>query len=89
MTFWFAIVLIVALACVTGIVIQRYEVMGKLGSAEGQERRKQLETERDEAQRELAELRDRVKVLERLATDIHRPSQLADEIDSLRSEQEK
>lgn len=37
-----------------------------------------------ELQREVEELRDRVKVLERIATDEHKPQRLAAEIESLR-----
>ena len=42
----------------------------------------QLRDERDEARAELADLRERVKVLERIATDPARPT--ADEIEALR-----
>ena len=81
-----AIVAIVAI--VMGSLVKIYnarrdERMGVTRDHRG-EPVEQLRQERDEAQAELADLRERVKVLERIATDPSRRT--AEEIEKLRDE---
>lgn len=82
MSFWTAIVLIVLIAAIAGYMRSRHGRDRRLADDSGRER--QLEQERDEAQAELADLRERVKVLERIATDPARRT--AEEIEKLRDE---
>ncbi|MHA6316826.1 hypothetical protein ACXYN8_04095 [Altererythrobacter sp. CAU 1778] len=84
MSFWTAIVLIVAISTISGVLIERYKAIGKTGSREAQDERDRLREERDAAKGELADLRERVKVLERIATDERGAKQIADEIEFLR-----
>lgn len=70
MTMWTMIFLIVLVGCVTNVLTERYKAMGRA------EKREQaaLETtavagETSAQAEELRELRERIKVLERIATD--------------------
>ena len=66
MSFWTAIVAIVAIATIAAIMRERYRAMGRI------ERGRQQESEWiDLCRREtrVEELRERIKVLERIATD--------------------
>ncbi|WP_271077225.1 hypothetical protein [Aurantiacibacter sp. MUD61] len=84
MSFGTALVAIVMIIAISVLMMQRAENRSdriKKGDS-GKER--QLEQERDEARAELEDLRERVKVLERIATDPARRT--AEEIDKLRDE---
>ena len=84
MSFWTAIVLIVAISTLSGVLIERYKAMGRMGDAENEKGRNELRHERDAAQAELTDLRERVRVLERIATDGRKSADLHDEIEKLR-----
>ncbi|WP_379545837.1 hypothetical protein ACFCW2_09185 [Qipengyuania sp. DSG2-2] len=82
MSFWSAIVLGLIILCVTALLMQRAENRSDAKKASGGERERELESERDAARGELADLRERVKVLEKIATDPARRT--AEEIEKLR-----
>ena len=89
MSFWTAIAVIVIVGAISSVLRERYKAMGRTsGNGSGTERdpyrEDALRQERDDAQSELASLRERVKVLERIATDGHRSNDLSDEIEKLR-----
>ena len=88
------VVLIVLIACITAIVKARYRAMEKGGGNLDDTERRALEHDRNEARAEIAELRERVKVLERIATDSNTlgatdTKRIAAEIDQLRHEQDR
>ncbi|GGZ16299.1 hypothetical protein [Novosphingobium colocasiae] len=73
MDFWTAVVLIVAIGCFTSMRLKRHAP--RPGAEPG---------DTGELEREVARLRERIAVLERLATDRQRGHDLAREIESLR-----
>ena len=83
MTFWTAIVIIVAIIAGTELMKARHRARaGITVDHMGGERITQQQN--DELRREVEELRERVKVLERIATDDRGARAIADEIESLR-----
>lgn len=82
MSFWTAIVCIVLITAIAGVMRSRKEGGEDQHLADGE--RRALETERDEAKQELDQLKERVKVLERIATDPARRT--AEEIEKLRDD---
>ena len=82
MSFWTAMVIIVAIWA----AVEAYKArQGIVTDWSGNERLERPAAQVDEAaQRELAELRERVKVLERIATDNNRAVSLDEEIEKLR-----
>lgn len=82
MSFWTAVVCIVLIMSIAGAIGQR----GRKSDTDAlpAEERRALEQERDDARQELAELKERVHVLERIATDPARRT--AEEIEKLRDE---
>lgn len=88
MSFWTAIVLIVIIGCVTSVLQERYK--GKRGVTTdwmGNERISapvENPAEKAAREREIADLRERVKVLERIITEDRDTKRLSAEIDSLR-----
>ena len=86
MTFWTAIVAIVALICVTELFKARHRARhGITTDMMGNE--KPLAPPNNPAlEREVAELRERVKVLERIATEDRETKLLSAEIESLRKD---
>lgn len=88
MGFWSAVVLIVAIGAVASVLQARYRAKaGILADEDGNE--KFAERADHSAQREVAELRERIKVLERIATDANtsesrKIAKISDEIESLR-----
>lgn len=89
MTFWSAVVLIAAIIAVTEIVKSRHRSQsGITRDMMGNERREGT----GEAEREIAELRERIKVLERIATEgnaleARDTQRIAAEIEALREKQ--
>ncbi|KHK92621.1 hypothetical protein [Novosphingobium malaysiense] len=78
MSFWTAVVVLFAIACVTWLRTQKYRALGnKRGDYDHTAREHELE-------REVEEMRKRIAVLERIATDEQRGKDLAREIESLR-----
>jgi len=82
MSFWTAIVVLFAIACGTWLKAQRYQ---SLGDRSGPRAQGYDHTAREhELEREVEEMRKRIIVLERIATDEKRGSDLAREIEKLR-----
>lgn len=93
MSLWTMIFLIVLVSCVTSIFVERQKTLRKTGGL-GEADRRALDEERSRARAEIAELRERVKVLERIATDGHTlgasdTRRIAAEIDALREDQNR
>jgi hypothetical protein len=88
MSFWTAVVIIVAITAFANIRIAKYRAQngayGPGGLANGTGYSALPGPREEELQREVQDLRERVKVLERIATDGRKTTQLADEIESLR-----
>lgn len=100
MSMWTAIVVIVAIVALANIKIARMHARGDYsrrhfgpfarfnpddGEGTALPQRDQSVTGRErELESEVGELRDRIKVLERIATEEHQPQRLAAEIESLR-----
>ncbi len=82
MSFGTALVLVVLILALTAYAMQRAENRKELREGKGSGREHELEAERDAARSELSDLRERVKVLEKIATDPARRT--ADEIEQLR-----
>ncbi len=88
MSFWTAIVVLFAIAAVTSVIRGRQRTnAGIISDKEGNEQ--YADRNDPDAQRELKELRERIKVLERIATDANttearKVKAISDEIESLR-----
>ncbi len=84
MSFWTAIVIIVAIGAYAKLQRARYLCQHGLHDERGNTPHL-MGSPRDAAlEREVAQLRERVKVLERIATDDRHSKAIADEIESLR-----
>ena len=79
MSFWTAVVVLFAIASVTWLRAQKYRSLG-----EHRQGRHDHIAREHELEREIEEMRKRIAVLERIATDQRRGSDLAREIESLR-----
>ena len=90
MGFWTAIVVIVVIGCITSVFQARYRAhSGNLGNDGGNG--KYVDRGDIDAQQEIAELRERIKVLERIATDANstegrEAKAISEEIERLREE---
>ena len=83
MSFWTAIVIIVGIIAVAEVLKAKHRARhGITVDHNGTE--KWVERHEAELKREIEELRERIKVLERIATDGRDTRLLADEIDKLR-----
>lgn len=83
MSFWTAVVIIVAITAFANIRMAKYRAQG--GDSQSAEPARLVPSQREgELLREVEDLRERVKVLERIATDGRSTAALADEIESLR-----
>ena len=88
MSFWTAIVIIVAIGAVSSVLRSRYRAQhGIVADKQGNE--SPIHREDADARREVEELRERIKVLERIATDANTTESrkikaISDEIESLR-----
>lgn len=92
MNMWVALVIIVLVTMGAAVIMKRYETLGRTERAKGARDADErlLGEQREAEQREIAELRERIKVLERIATDSNSASALetrrvADEIEALRT----
>ena len=87
MSFWAAVVWIVAIAAFVKIRTAKYQAQH--GFAQSPEPARMVSSQREaELQREVEDLRERVRVLERIATDGRSTAALANEIESLRGPQD-
>ncbi|MFM6950815.1 MAG: hypothetical protein ACKOW1_07330 [Novosphingobium sp.] len=87
MSFWTAVVWIVAIAAFVKIRTAKYQAQS--GGAPSLEPAQIASSQREaELKREVEDLRERVRVLERIATDGRSTAALADEIESLRGPQD-
>lgn len=90
MTLWTMIFLIVLVGCVSNILVERQKTLRKqAGEGLSDAERRALEDESRRVRAELAELRERVRVLERIATDhnsldAQASRRIASEIEELR-----
>lgn len=83
MSFWTAIVVIVAIVCLTEVIKTKHRSRaGIIADEDGNE--SYIERNDTALQREVEELRERVKVLERIATEDGDTKRLSAEIESLR-----
>jgi Mg2+/citrate symporter len=83
MSFWTAIVVIVAILAVAEVLKAKHRA--RIGRTESDAEHQPLAQREDPAlKREVEELRERVKVLERIATDGRDTRLLSDEIEKLR-----
>jgi hypothetical protein len=80
MSFWSAVVVIVAILAWAWLRSERYRAVGRGGRSD----QRQTDPERDRLEGEVADLKKRMAVLERILTDEHRSRSIADEIESLR-----
>lgn len=85
MSFWTAVVLIVLISAIAGVMRSRNRSSAR---PNGQEETK-AKIRDEEAQREIEDLRERVKVLERITVDGREARAIADEIESLRGKPDK
>ncbi len=90
MSFWTAMVVMVAIIAFACIRMEKHKAQGRIdGSAsdDANPLHSALPAQREtELQSEVEGLRERIKVLERIATDEHKPQRLAAEIESLRDQ---
>ncbi len=85
MSFWTAAVIVFAIWGVVQIYTRRHD--RELGVTRDEDGNPVFPPNDDrEAQREIKELRERIKVLERIATDDSEAKRLANEIDDLRKD---
>jgi hypothetical protein len=75
MSFWTAVVVIVAIGAIAWLKAQKYRNEGRLGSAVSRE---------PELEHEIEQLRQRIAVLERIAIEERGGDRLAREIEALR-----
>ncbi|WP_120717397.1 hypothetical protein [Tsuneonella amylolytica] len=94
MSLWTMIFLIVLVGCITSVMTERYKALAK-SDRQGQDRQQpeRFAAENAAQKRELEDLRERIKVLERIATDANSASALearrvSDEIEALRDRQD-
>ncbi|KQM22249.1 hypothetical protein [Novosphingobium sp. Leaf2] len=87
MSFWTAVVVLAGIGCITWLKAQRYRALGDAASADRIGRRGPAydhSARERELERQVEEMRKRIIVLERIATDEKRGNDLAREIESLR-----
>lgn len=87
MNFWTALVIIVAITAFANIRMTKYRAQS--GDHRQPEPARMVSSQREaELLREVEDLRERVRVLERIATDGRSTAALANEIESLRGPQD-
>ncbi len=87
------IFLIVLVGCVTNVITERYRAIGRVEKRKKAELENAASSERTGPDHEVRELRERIKVLERIATDgnsldASETRRIAQEIEALRDRQE-
>jgi hypothetical protein len=93
MSMWTMIFLIVLVGCVTNVITERYRAMGRIEKRKKAELDNAALSERSVPAQEVQDLRERIKVLERIATDGNsldatETRRIAQEIEALRDRQE-
>lgn len=88
MSFWTAVVVIVAISAIAGVLRDRYKAIGRAEKARQAEPEERISPA---DKREVEELRERIKVLERIATDgnsldASETKRIAAEIEALRDQ---
>lgn len=91
MSFWSAIVLIVLITAIAGVMRSRHGGSSRLRHG-GQDQAQLPSAREQQLEREVDDLRERIKVLERIATDgnsidARETRRIAEEIESLRDQQ--
>lgn len=81
MSFWTAVVVLFAIACFTWLRVHKLRM---LGDKTGRHPLMDHTAREHELEREVEEMRQRIAVLERIATDERRGKELAREIDALK-----
>lgn len=84
MIVWEAIVAIVAIAMIASVLKTRYRAMNGIVADEDGNERPAADPDAARLRNEVAQLKERLAVLERLATDDHGPRALDREIEKLR-----
>jgi hypothetical protein len=90
MSFWTAVVVLAAIGCVTWLKAQRYRALGdasgdtRVGFLSRRSEGYDHTAREHELERQVEEMRKRIAVLERIATDEKRGNDLAREIEKLR-----
>lgn len=89
MSFWTAIVLIVLISAIAGVITSRSRANFHSSQRSEESDRSTVSGREQELQREVVDLRERLKVLERIATDANstearETKAIADEIERLR-----
>lgn len=93
MSLWTMIFLIVLVGCITNVLTERYRAMGRIEKAKRASLGEVESSERLAQAQELHELRERIKVLERIATDgntldASETRRISQEIEALRDRQD-
>ena len=83
MTFWTALVVIVAIIAVTELIKAKHRARHGI-TTDHMGNETAVERENGELKREVEDLRERIKVLERIATEDREMKRLSSEIESLR-----
>lgn len=84
MNLWSALVLIALIAAVAGVIRSRYNAMSGFASDRQSDPVDAKSQREAELEHEVEELRERIQILERIATDGRQAKQIADEIEQLR-----
>ena len=87
MTFWVAVVIIVAITAFAEVIKSRYRAQAGITHDSGTGKETLVVRGDPALKREVEELRERVKVLERIATEDRGPTLLSAEIEKLRDRQ--
>lgn len=93
MSMWTMIFLIVVVGCVTNVITERYRAMGRIEKRKHAAADDAAHGERAAQTQELQDLRERIKVLERIATDgntldARETQRISQEIEALRDRQD-
>ena len=84
MSFWAAMVLISLIAMIGGVISSKHRAQAGIGQDAGGNQFRLHDPQNDALRKEVEELRDRVKVLERIVTDGRDSRSLSEQIESLR-----